>query len=405
MQVRPRGESRGAHVPDELPLGHACPFPDPFCKARQVAVEGLVAVGVADDDELAVPALPAGRKDLAARHGRDGRPLRRHVVRAVVGPADLEDRVESRLREARADPAETQRRLEEGLAQRAALGVVVVGLAVDLEAVGPVRHAVVDELGGQDGPVLAELAVAVEPLDEKAERVAPAQGRGEIDVPGEDVGEVEREQQVLRAAAHGGDQVVLDGALEAEHLPLVLEVEPLGLVAFAGPGDADQRIVADPVDEGVQAFFRVHVEFVGPAGPELPGAVDARHGLLHGEELPRVDVVALEDLVERLPPLDHAADAQQAAHLRFFGGSCGIRFGGGAEEEKGRKQRNRCDGEDGRAESFLCRCHPLETPLPRFGAAGACAGHEKGASRRSVLAASWKPRHAEPGWRLPFAVP
>jgi len=155
----------------------------------------------------------------------------------------------------------------------------------------------------------------------------------------------------------------------------------------------------------MHALLRVHLDLVGPARSELPGAVDTGQGLLHGEELPRVEIVAPEDLVERLPPLDHAADAQQVFHCQVFGGSCGIGPGGGGEEKKGGKQRGRYGGEDGRAESFIRRCHSLKTPMPRFGARGERAGHKKGASRRWVPARG-SASLAHPGGKAPaLAVP
>ena len=197
------------------------------------------------------------------------------------------------------------------------VGVVVVGPAVDLEPVCAIQHAVVDEFGGKDVAVLLELAVAVETLDEHPERVALSQGRREVDVPGKHIGEAESKEQVLLAAAHGGDQVVLDGALEAEQLSLVLEIEFLGLVTRLGAGDAHERVIVYPVHEGAQALFRVDVNLVGLARPDLPDAVNARKRFLHVEELPGIEPVALEDLVERLTLLDDAADPEADSPPRF----------------------------------------------------------------------------------------
>jgi hypothetical protein len=140
------------------------------------------------------------------------------------------------------------------------------------------------------------------------------------------------------AAAHGGDQVVLDGALETEEFLLVLEVELHGLVALPRAGDAHERVVADPVNKRMQAFFGVDLNLVGLPGAELSGAVDSGEGFLDVKELPGIKPVALEDLVERLALLDDSGDSEKRNRFCL----CRLGFGAGsrrvAEEKKGCKQ-------------------------------------------------------------------
>src|SRR5438552_261098 len=64
MQVRPGRESRGSDEADRLALGHLLARAQPAGEARQVTVAGADAVGMAQLDQVAVPAV-------FASHARD----------------------------------------------------------------------------------------------------------------------------------------------------------------------------------------------------------------------------------------------------------------------------------------------------------------------------------------------
>src|SRR3989304_28198 len=73
------------------------------------------------------PAAPARTRRPGARRGPGGRggPGRRRGAGGGGGPHAPEDRVRAAVGEARRDPGELERRLEEALLERAALRVVV----------------------------------------------------------------------------------------------------------------------------------------------------------------------------------------------------------------------------------------------------------------------------------------
>ena len=108
--------------------------------------------------------------------------------------------MQARAAEARGDPREAQRRAQEGLAQRPPVGLVVAGAGGSLVAHRPQHALAANELGGQDPPVARLPAIDVKRLDEHAERVAGPDLGIEVDVPLEDVGQVERELVALARA-------------------------------------------------------------------------------------------------------------------------------------------------------------------------------------------------------------
>ena len=127
-----------------------------------------------------------------------------------MGAVDLQDRVVSPLGKARADAPETQRRLQEGLSQRFSRFVVIIAFPVLLECIGTINVAVVDELGGKNGPVFLECPVQVESFDNYPERIVIPQVRRKIDVPGKYVGQLKGQKQIPIAPFHRGDQVVFE---------------------------------------------------------------------------------------------------------------------------------------------------------------------------------------------------
>ncbi|KAG1241179.1 hypothetical protein G6F68_016945 [Rhizopus microsporus] len=85
------------------------------------------------DDHVAVAVLPAGELARAVRGGVDRRARGRGVVHALVHAHLAQHRVLARA-EGRAQPRERDRHADEALLQRSPVDVVVLGLAVAVEA-------------------------------------------------------------------------------------------------------------------------------------------------------------------------------------------------------------------------------------------------------------------------------
>ena len=115
--------------------------------------------------------------------------------------------MEARVREARRDARELHRRAQERLAQRGAVrGVVVLAAVVVAPEERAERLAAVVELGGDDAPGADGLAVDVAHLVDDGEAVAALQVVVEIDVAGEDVGELQRHGVGQARRVGGGEQ-------------------------------------------------------------------------------------------------------------------------------------------------------------------------------------------------------
>jgi hypothetical protein len=114
------------------------------------------------------------------------------------------------------------------------------------------RRAAVLRRQDPAGPQVALLAVLVdevEALVEDPELVARADGAGEVDVPGEDVGEVARELGALAEGLHRVVQAGRDDARDARLARLELELVAADHVAVAFQRDGEalhrRRAVAE----------------------------------------------------------------------------------------------------------------------------------------------------------------
>src|SRR5690606_25085834 len=103
-----RGATGGADVADHFLLRDALAHAHAGCDAREVAVDGLEAVGVAQLHHVAAGATPARARHHAVADGPDRRAGRRGVIHPAVLLVVLEDGVHPTA-EAGADPGELER--------------------------------------------------------------------------------------------------------------------------------------------------------------------------------------------------------------------------------------------------------------------------------------------------------
>src|SRR3989344_1047479 len=154
MQVRAAREAGGADIGDGLALIHEAADVQAVAKTREMRVQGAVGGVVADDDALAVAAVPADGQDAPAGGGAHRRSGGRAVVHALVRAPLLEHGVIAAGGEARGDARELHGRAQEGPAHAGAIGRVIGGVTVGVaEGDGAEGTPLVDELGREDGSV------------------------------------------------------------------------------------------------------------------------------------------------------------------------------------------------------------------------------------------------------------
>ena len=160
-----------------------------------MVVHRLVARAMPERHRDAVAARPAGGPDAAVRDRANGRARGRAVVDREVRTHAAEDRMRPRPREPRGDARELERRLQEALAQRAALQIIErePSVAGTLEADAAEHTAVADVLRHEDAPVVDERVVGEALLDEQPEAIARARVRREVEVGLEDRRQLHRE--------------------------------------------------------------------------------------------------------------------------------------------------------------------------------------------------------------------
>ena len=107
----------------------ALPDVQSLCELRQMAVARPNAVGVTQLDQVAVAALSAGDGDDAVGGRADRRAVRGRVIRALVRPPALENRMVP-IAEPAGDVPVLERRTQKGAAQRPAPVVIKAGLAI-----------------------------------------------------------------------------------------------------------------------------------------------------------------------------------------------------------------------------------------------------------------------------------
>ena len=108
------------------------------------------------------------------------------------------------------DPPEAQRRFQKDLPERPALFIIVTDFPFLLEGIGAIDIAIVDEFGGKDLAVFLEYAIFIQSLNDDFAGVVSSQIRSKIDVPGENVGELQGKKQIFSALSQGRDQVPLN---------------------------------------------------------------------------------------------------------------------------------------------------------------------------------------------------
>ena len=131
-----------------------------------------------------------------------------------MGPVDLVDRMEPAAAEAGGDPGPLDRRLPELLFQGFPFGVIVSeSLGIGRNIGKCLEHpALVAEFGGEDPPVPDELAFEEPSLEYDLEAVPLPEVDIEIDVPAEQVGEIQGQGILLAESVEGQDGAFIDRA-------------------------------------------------------------------------------------------------------------------------------------------------------------------------------------------------
>ena len=239
MQVRAGGQAGCPHVGDDLPLLHVAADAQLLGVGRQVGVQRGVRAGMFEDDAVAITAVAADGKNTAVGGGAHRRAARRRVVDAAVRTPAFQDRMEAVERVAGADAREFHRCAQVFALHAAAFRRVVLGDAA-LIAVGDgaVDAPVADELGRENDAVADLLAAPVFFLVHNAEAIAAAQVEREIDVPAEDLDQLEdhgvgqaRVLTVLEQAGFDGPGDVGDAGLKVAR-------ESPDIEAVGGAGEA-----------------------------------------------------------------------------------------------------------------------------------------------------------------------
>ena len=129
-EMRSRGETRTAHIADDLSLLHPCASSDPLTDAAQVEVAGFVGFIVPDPHKITVPALVTRLSHGAVANGADGRAGRGSVVDSQVGPVDAQHGVKPAFGEARTNPRVVEGRFEVSPLHTLPFFIVVLRFAV-----------------------------------------------------------------------------------------------------------------------------------------------------------------------------------------------------------------------------------------------------------------------------------
>ena len=194
-----------------------------------------------------------------------------------MGAAVAQDGVLAVVREAGRHAGEGQRRLEQGLAQVLALGIVMLRpvLAVT-EQIGLVGGTRVGEVGGQHAAIALVLAVTVALFHQHLETVAGLQVADEVDLRAEQAAQGKGQLRALADVGHGLEEVVVDGGFHLGEGGHIFD----GLHAGHGLFRPFHHQTAAGVDLVLEALelagSRIHHDGVGLAGTEGP----------HGEDLP-----------------------------------------------------------------------------------------------------------------------
>src|SRR2546430_2264936 len=213
VEMWARRQPRGTHVADDLLLPNARAGSDVGRDPREMVVLRLVARPMADVHLDPVAAVPPGVHDDAVGDRADRSADRRPVVDREMGAHAAEDRMWSRVGEARRDARELERRLEEALPERLARQVVVGEVRrFGLEPDAGERLATARVLGDEDSAIVDEGLARVALLDQQAEAVSRASVGGEVEVRGEDLDQGEHEPRRRTGAPDRIEQRALHDA-------------------------------------------------------------------------------------------------------------------------------------------------------------------------------------------------
>src|SRR3954464_9736227 len=232
---------------------------------------------------------------------------------------DVVDGMQSAQRKLRRDARfELERRLEKEPLQRSSVLVVVGGFS--RRRIRPAERAHFTAVNGNRGAenraVIRELPVAHRLLEQQLETIAGLQVAVEVDLPAEDLGEVQRELDVLTGVFDRADErrpLAVEPRVDRGDLRLLLvrddlRVEHVGTVAV-GADDAKEAIGIDLIFELAQEAVERADQAIRTPGADLSW-IEHAAGRRDGTR---------DQLLAQLAAAQQAVERRVARHGRFDG--------------------------------------------------------------------------------------
>src|SRR5690606_30350095 len=240
-KVRPGSQARAADVSDHLPLLDRHTRTDPLRDARHVQVLRRVGRIVADFHVVAVPTCISGFQNDAISHRMNGCARIGGIVRAEMGLVSLLDGMEATLGVAGADPLVFQGGLEKSLPQRVALFIIEIGPLSLVEIKAQIVLASMLEPRRENPPDSDRLAIDGFLFVDDREGV-PLLDPEEIDLPGEDLRKLSRENGNERWCQFLATERLIQGAVNLPFQALALYGNLAGaLVDSCGVGQVEDH--------------------------------------------------------------------------------------------------------------------------------------------------------------------
>ena len=198
MQVRAGGQPGAAHITDHLALGDPPARGKPSGVAREVAVGGRIHPIMLDHNVIAEAAVPAPLNDFTIPQGQDRRPGWGRVIDSQVRTEDFQYRVEPAAVETAGNAGHVfERRAQEFAPHAFSIQVEIIHRAVRVgEADGPEGLTAVVEYRGHDFSQLGRTLGVELFLINQLETVAPLDIIVEVDLPGVDFAQRQRQFRI-----------------------------------------------------------------------------------------------------------------------------------------------------------------------------------------------------------------